>query len=68
MKGSCNLSLCDKRRKNKPPGICENQGVCVPSGKSSATCECRWTGYNGTTCTEGMMQGLWSKRYRLTTV
>ena len=58
MKGSCNLSLCDKRRKNKPPGICENQRVCVPSGENSATCECRWTGYNGITCTEGMMQGL----------
>jgi hypothetical protein len=57
--GSCNLSLCDKRRRNKPPGICENQGVCVPSGASPPTCDCRWTGYNGTTCTEGKVQGFY---------
>ena len=46
--GNCSLTLCDKRRK-----ICKNNGVCVPSGESSATCNCTLTGYHGSTCTEG---------------
>ena len=55
-RGSCNLTLCDKRI-NEPPGVCENQGVCFPSGENSATCDCGWTGYTGPTCIEGKMLG-----------
>ena len=51
--GRCNLTLCDKRRKDKLSGICENKGVCVPTGKSSATCDCKLTGYDGPKCTKG---------------
>ena len=50
----CDLNLCNKRRKDKPPGICENNGVCLPNGESSASCDCRWTGFDGNNCSEGM--------------
>jgi hypothetical protein len=51
-KGTCNLSLCDKR-----PGICKNQGVCAAPEENKITCDCRWTGYDGATCTEGKILG-----------
>ena len=63
-KGSCNLTLCDKRV-NKPPGVCENQGVCIPSGENSATCDCRWTGYTGPTCTEDALRLILNGSYKV---
>ena len=53
VEGNCNLTLCDKPQVKNRHGICHNRGVCKSDGKGFATCDCRWTGYDGPTCTDG---------------
>ncbi|XP_028406187.1 uncharacterized protein LOC114528709 [Dendronephthya gigantea] len=63
--GNCTLTVCDMPRVDNLHGNCDNKGVCKPDGKGSATCDCRWTGYEGPTCTEDALRLILNGSYKI---